>query len=155
MQSTRSASIRFCAYLAFAGLVGRHGAVGEDEAGGASGRQVVQEMLDPGEVGVALWWDAVLPALVILQPLGPPVGDVEGGIGEDVVGLEIGMAVVVEAVSLGDLRLNAPDGEVHLGHAPGGVVGLLAVYGDVGPGLADPGSESGAGVAVAGRVGLR
>ena len=53
--------------LAFAGLAGRHGAVGEDEAGAAAGRQVVQEVLDPGEVGVAPGRVAVAPALVALQ----------------------------------------------------------------------------------------
>jgi hypothetical protein len=37
----------------------------------------------------------------------------------------------VEGVAVGDLRLDAADGEVHLGQAPGGVVRLLAVDGDV------------------------
>ena len=41
------------------------------------------------------------------------------------------MAVVVEAVAVLDPALDAPDGEVHPGHAPCGVVGLLAVDGDV------------------------
>ena len=92
-------------------------------------------MLHPGEVGVALGRDAVLPALVVGEPLAAPVGDVEGRIGQDEVGLEVGMAVVVEAVAVGDLALDAPDGQVHLGESPGGVVGFLAVDGDVGPGL--------------------
>jgi len=38
----------------FAGLVGGSAAVGEDEAGHAVGREVVDEVLHPGEVGVAL-----------------------------------------------------------------------------------------------------
>ena len=41
------------------------------------------------------------------------------------------MLVVVEGVAVGDLRVDAADGEVHLGQPPGGVVGLLAVDGDV------------------------
>ena len=97
----------------------------------AAGREVVQEVLHPGEVGVAHRRDAVLPALVVLQPLAAPVGDVEGRIGQDVVGPQVGVAVVVEAVAVGDLALDAPDRQVHAGHAPGGVVGLLAVDGDV------------------------
>ena len=44
--------------VAFAGLVGGHAAVGEDEAGHAVGREVVDEVLHPGEVGVALGRDA-------------------------------------------------------------------------------------------------
>jgi hypothetical protein len=39
--------------VAFAGLVGGHAAIGEDEAGHAVGREVVDEVLHPGEVGVA------------------------------------------------------------------------------------------------------
>jgi len=39
--------------------------------------------------------------------------------------------VVVEGVAVGDLGVDAADGEVHLGKAPSGVVGLLAVDGDV------------------------
>ena len=73
--------------------------------------------------------------LVLGEPLAAPVGDVEGCIGQDEVGLEVGMAVAVEAVAVGDLALDAADGQVHLGQSPGGVVGLLAVDGDVGPGL--------------------
>src|SRR5438045_1396399 len=37
----------------------------------------------------------------------------------------------VEGVAVGDLRVDAADGEVHLGQPPGGVVGLLTVDGDV------------------------
>ena len=92
-------------------------------------------MLHPGEVGVALGWDAVLPALVLGEPLAAPVGDVEGWIGQDEVGFEVGMAVVVKAVAVGDLALDATNGQVHPGQSPGGVVGFLAVDGDVGPGL--------------------
>ena len=88
-----------------------------------------------GEVSVALGRDAVLPALVLGEPLPTPVGDVEGRIGQDEVGLEVGMAVVVEAVTVGNLALDAADGQVHLGEPPSGVVGFLAVDGDVGPGL--------------------
>ena len=88
-------------------------------------------MLDPGEVGVAGRRLAVDPALVALQELAPPVAVVEGRIGEDVVGLEVGVAVVVEGVAVGDLGVDAADREVHLGEAPGRVVGLLAVDADV------------------------
>src|SRR3990167_7894867 len=45
--------------------------------------------------------------------------------------LVVRAVVVVEGVAMGDLRVDATDGEVHLGEAPGGVVGLLAVDGDV------------------------
>ena len=41
------------------------------------------------------------------------------------------MAVVVEGIAVGDLALDAADGEVHLGEPPRRVVRLLAVDGDV------------------------
>ena len=56
------------------------------------------------------------------------------------------MAVVLEAVAVGDLSFDAPDRQVHAGHAPGGVVGLLAVNGDI--------RRRPAAVAVAAGVGL-
>ena len=87
--------------LALAGLVGGHGAVGEDEPGEARGRQVVDHVLHPGVVGVARGRRAVLPALVVPEPIAAPVAHVEGRIGEDEVGLEVGVAVVVEAVGVG------------------------------------------------------
>ena len=70
--------------VAFAGLVGGHAAIGEDEAGHAVGREVVDEVLHPGEVGVALGRDAELPAHVVV--LAVPVGVVEGRVGQDEVG---------------------------------------------------------------------
>ena len=88
-------------------------------------------MLDPGEVGVAGRRHAVDPAPVVLQEPSPPVGVVERRVGEDVVGLEVGVAVVVERVAVGDLGVDPADGEVHLGQAPGRVVRLLAVDADV------------------------
>ena len=75
----------------------------------------MQEVLDPGEVGVASRRVAVAPALVALQSLAAPVGDVEGRIGEDVVGAQVGVAVVVEYVAVSDLAFDAADGEFHRG----------------------------------------
>ena len=122
--------------LALARLARRHGAVGEHEAGDPAGRQMVQEVLHPGEVGVARRRDAVLPSLVVSQTLSAPVGDVEGRIGEDVVGPQVGVPVVVEAVAVLDLAHDATYRQIHPGHPPGGVVGLLAVDGDVALGFA-------------------
>jgi hypothetical protein len=58
--------------LALAGLVGRHRAVGQHEAGDAGRREVVDEVLHPGEVGVARRRRAVLPALVVACSSSPP-----------------------------------------------------------------------------------
>ncbi|SMF63989.1 hypothetical protein SAMN06265365_12386 [Tistlia consotensis] len=121
--------------FAFTRLVRRHRAVGQHEARDARGREVMHDVLHPGVVGVARWRVAIPPALVAAQPLAAPVGDVEGRVGEDEVGLQVGVAVVVEGVAMGDLPVDAPDGEVHLGQPPGGIVRLLAVDRDIGLGL--------------------
>jgi len=82
--------------VALAAGVGGEGAVGEDEAGDAVGGEVGDDVLDPGIVGVADRGDAVVPAAVVAECLAAPVADVEGGVGEDVVGAE----VVVEGVGV-------------------------------------------------------
>lgn len=117
--------------LAFAGLVGGHAAVGEDEAGHALRREVVDEVLHPGEVGVALGRDAKLPAHVVVLP--KPVGVVEGRVGEDVIGAEVGMEVAAEGVGVfgAEVGLDAAQGQVHDGEAARGGVALLAVDADV------------------------
>ena len=113
--------------LALAAGVGGERAVGHDEAGHAAaaavGRgEVVDEVLNPGVVGVADGRRAVAPAHVVGQQLARPVADVERRIGEDVVGLEVGVQVAQEGV--GGLRaevgLDAADGEVHVRQPPGG-----------------------------------
>ena len=117
--------------FAFAGLVGAHTAVGQHEAGEALGGEMVDEVLDPGEVGVAFGRDAVLPADVVI--LAEPVTIVEGRVGEDVIGTEVGVEVAAEGVGLfgAEVGFDAADGEVHDGEAAGGGVGLLAEDGDI------------------------
>jgi len=91
----------------------------------------MDEMLDPGVVGIAHGRHPIDPALVILQQLASPVAVIERRVGEHKVGLEVRVAVVVKGVTLSYLGIDAADGEVHLGQAPGGVIRFLAVNGDV------------------------
>src|SRR5665647_1973520 len=114
-------------------LLRAHRAVGEHEAGHALRRQVVDHVLHPGEVGVAHRRRPVLPAHVVAQALAAPVAHVERRVGEDEVGLEVLVLVGVEGVGVvrPQVALEAADGEVHLGQAPGGGVALLPVDGDV------------------------
>ena len=121
--------------VAFARLVGGHAAIGEDEAGHAVRGEMVDEVLHPGEVGVAFGRDAELPAHVVV--LAEPVGIVEGRVGEDVIGVrrrftmpgqaEVGMEIAAEGVGMlgAEVRLNAPDGEVHHREPAGGGVAFL------------------------------
>jgi len=94
----------------------------------------------------ARWWMKCCTQAKLALPLGgtpncqrtscvlaEPIGVVEGRVGEDVVGAEVGVLDVAEGVGvfLADVRLDAADGEVHDGQAAGGGVALLAVDADV------------------------
>jgi len=68
---------------------------------------VVEEVLHPGVIGIACWWRAVDPALVVLQQFAAPVAVVERRVGEDVIGLQVRMLVVVRAVAVGGLPIDA------------------------------------------------
>ena len=72
-------------------------------------------------------------AQVVSQPVAAPVRDIERRIGEDEVGLQVRVTVVVEGVAVLYLSFDAAYGEVHLGEPPSGVVRLLPVDEDVGP----------------------
>ena len=110
-------------------------------------RQVMDDVLHPGEVGVAFGRDAVLPTSIFAQAFAAPIGDVEGRVGEDKIGTQVGVAVMVEAVAMRDhLGVNAADGQVHFRQAPGGVVRFLAVDGDIISGFAAVAVAAGVGV---------
>ena len=117
--------------LSLSGLVGGHGAIRKDEAGHPVRCEVVDEVLDPGEVRIPLRRDAVLPADVVV--FAEPVGVIEWRIGQDVVGPEVGVKWSAEGVGVlgSEVCLDAPEGEVHDGEAAGGGVALLAVDADV------------------------
>lgn len=83
--------------VALAGCVRGHGAIRHHHAGRASGREVMDHMLYPGKVCIALGRGAVPPAGIVSQPITAPIGDIERWIGEDEVGLEIRERVVMEA----------------------------------------------------------
>ena len=93
----------------------------------------MDEVLHPGEVGVARGRGAVLPARVVGELRVPPVRDVERRIREDEVGPQVGVQVLGEGVirAVAEVGLDAAEGEVHLGQPPGGVGELLAVDRDV------------------------
>ena len=115
--------------IAFAGLVGAHRAIGQHHARHATGSQVVVDVLQPCVVGVTHGWHAELPAHVVAQAVAAPVGDIEGRVGEDVVGLEVAQFVLVEAALVvpSNVGVDPAHSQVHLGQSPRGVVRLLPV----------------------------
>ena len=72
-----------------------------------------------------------MPALVLSETFATPFRDVEGWISEYKVGFQIRVAVVAESIALLDLPLNTSDCKVHLGEAPGSVIGFLPIDGNV------------------------
>jgi len=60
------------ANLAFAGLVGGHVAVGKDEARHARGSEVLEKVLHPGVVGVAVGRHAEFPTGVFAPTVAAP-----------------------------------------------------------------------------------
>ena len=107
----------FAANLAVAPGVARQAAIRHDEPSDAAASsvrigEVVDEMLDPGVVGVTDGRVAVSPPLVPAQELARPIADVERRVSEDEIGLEVGMEVSEERVSwlFTEFGLNAVDG---------------------------------------------
>lgn len=123
-----------------AGLVRTHAAIGEDEAGHTLRGEVVNEMLDPGEVGVALGRDAKAPANVIV--LAAPVAVVERRVGQHIIGAEVRVLDGAKSVGvfLAKVRLDATQGEVHDSQSAGSRVALLTVDADI-PDLAAVGFD--------------
>ena len=121
--------------LAFALGVGRHGAVGEDEAGDAVLGELGDHVENPGVVGIAGGRGVVaVPASVVDELVGTaPVLQVEGGIGHDVVGLEVGVLILEEGIGgdFAEVGREPAHGEVHLGQLVGGGGELLPVNRDV------------------------
>ena len=121
--------------LAFALGVGGHGAVGEDEAGDAVLGELGDHVENPGVVGIAGGRGVVaVPASVGGELVGgPPVLQVEGGIGHDVVGLEVGVLILEESIGgdFAEVGREPAHGEVHLGQLVGGGGHFLSVDGDV------------------------
>ena len=118
--------------LALAAAVGGHRTVRHHHPGGAAGREVADDVLQPRIVGVACGWHAVGPAAIALPAV--PVGDVERRVRHDVV--HLCARVVVEAERVAPARpqvtVEAVDGQVHLRHPPGALVELLAEHRQLG-----------------------
>jgi hypothetical protein len=117
--------------LSFTGLVRGHRTVGQDESGQSGRSEVINEVLHPGVIGVSRWGHAVDPPLVLLELVATPVAIVERRVCQHPICLQVGEAVVVEGVAVGDLGVYAADRKIHLRQTPGGVVRFLPVDRDV------------------------
>ena len=85
------------------------------------------------KLGVSAGGLAILPARIIVADAGIPLFHVEGGIGHDGVGAQVGVLVVGEGVGrfLAEVEIEATDDHIHGGELPGGMVVLLAVNRDI------------------------
>ena len=93
----------------------------------------MQHVLDPGEVGVANRRHPVAPPRIIAQPLAAPLADVERRVGEDEVGAQVRVHVVMKRVAplRAEVGLDSAQREVHLRQPPRSRVLLLPEHRDV------------------------
>jgi len=87
----------------------------------------------PAKIGVSSGWCAELPTRVVAQAITTPVGDIERGVGEDEIRLQVFMFIAMERAFVvpANVGLDASDRHVHLGELPGRVVHFLAIDRDV------------------------
>lgn len=119
--------------VALAAGIRAHRAIGEQQRHRAIRREVVEHVLDPGEVGIPLRRRAVFPAGVALQLAVPPFLDVKGRIRHHEVGAEVRVLVAGEGVRrfLAEVEIDAADGHVHRRQPPGGGIAFLPEDHDV------------------------
>ena len=113
--------------------VAAHGAVGQQQGHAAVGAEVVDHVLHPRKVGIAIGRHAVLPARVVVAHALFPRLHVERRVGHDEVCAQVGVlrARVSAGGLLAKIKVQPANGHVHGGQAPGGGVGLLAVNADL------------------------
>ena len=120
--------------FAFAALPRTHRAVGQHHARAPGFIQVRQNVLQPREVGIALRRRAIKPADVAVELGMPPIGHVEGRVGEREIGAQIGVLVGEKRIGgdVGEVGIEAVNRHVHFRQAPRRVVRFLPVNRDIG-----------------------
>src|SRR6266568_5929141 len=90
-------------------------------------------MLNPGKVGVACRRYAIFPANVVAQAVATPIAVIERRIGEDEVGFEVFVQVILEGVCVvgTQVSFDASNSQIHLSQAPRRRVCLLSKNGEV------------------------
>ena len=83
---------------------------------------VIDHVLQPGEVGIASWRDAIFPSRVFLQLITTPFPHIEGRGGHDVISAQVRVQVAGEGVGWlsGEVEIHAADGHVHGSKSPCG-----------------------------------
>ena len=86
-------------------------------------------MLHPRKVGIASWWQTILPAHIFLKRTLSPVAEIERRIGKNVICLQRRVLVIIECVGkdIAQVRIQATDGKVHVRHLPRIRVCLLTI----------------------------
>src|SRR3990172_5779024 len=93
----------------------------------------MNEMLHPRKVCISSGRNSEFPSYVIPQEFPFPVAVIKRRIRKDKIRFQLLMCVIQETsfvVPL-DIRINTPNGKVHLAQAPGGLVGFLSINSDI------------------------
>ena len=121
------------ANIALATALARQRAISKHNARLTHRCEVVDNVLNPRKVGVAIRWCAELPAHIVSELVCAPVGEVERWICQDKVRLQCWVAVVEEGIGviLSEVGLDATNSQVHLRHLPGCRVRVLTIDRDL------------------------
>src|SRR3989338_3806156 len=94
---------------------------------------MINEVLNPGEVGIAHWRYSVFPTRIATQEFAFPITVIKRWIGNDKVSFEIFVCIFEEAsfVIPGNVGVNPTDGQIHFCQTPSGLIGFLPVNGKV------------------------
>ena len=94
---------------------------------------MVNEMLHPGEVGVAGRRHTEGPANVLAQFVATPVADIERRIGQNPIKLLVSVQIVGESVGMSraQVDVDTTDRHIHLTQPPGRRIGFLAKDGNI------------------------
>ncbi|EFA28842.1 hypothetical protein HAINFHK1212_0363 [Haemophilus influenzae HK1212] len=114
------------AFADFAFVVGLavHGAVGKQQCHFAVGREVINHVLKPSEVGVAFGRCAVCPTWIIGKGFAPPIADVEWWVCHNEIHLFVDVLRLGETVGVvfAKVVINAANRHIHGGEFPSGGV---------------------------------
>ena len=102
--------------------------IGKHHTDASRWREVTNHVLQPSEVGIALWRNTIAPAHILLQAVGSPVAHVERWIRHHEVCLQRRVLVIEESICIliAQVGLNTTDGKVHHRHLTGVGIDFLS-----------------------------
>ena len=120
---------QFTPNLALTATLARQRAVGQHNARTSRRGKVVDDMLNPRKVGIAIGRCTVFPTHIIRQLIRPPIAQIERRIGHHEIGLQSRMAIIEKGIRIisPEIGLDTANRQVHLRHFPCRRIGILTI----------------------------